>query len=91
MVLPANINKVLVARPVPPNGGAITLAGAGAVEAMSGGMTPDGNKVWVGVRGTNTVDLINLTNSTDEAQVNPGLKQANGNPAPPDLVIVKPK
>ncbi len=91
VVLPANINKVLVARPVPPNGGAITLAGAGAVEAMSGGMTPDGNKVWVGVRGTNTVDLINLTNSTDEAQVNPGLKQANGNPAPPDLVIVKPK
>ncbi len=58
---------------------------------MRGGMTPDGNKVWVGVRGTNTVDLIDLTNSTDEAQVNPGLKQANGNSAPPDLVVVRPK
>ncbi len=91
VVLPANINQVLIARPGAASGGAITLAGAGAVEAMSGGMTPDGNKVWVGVRGTNTVDLLDLTNSTDEAQVNPGLKQANGNPAPPDLVIVKPK
>ncbi len=92
VVLPAGINKVLVARPVPPpNSGAINLAGAGAIEAMSGGMTPDGNKVWVGVRGTNTVDLIDLTNSTDEAQVNPGLKQANGNSAPPDLVVVRPK
>ncbi len=90
VVLPTGVNKVLVARPGAANGGAITLAGA-AVEAISGGLTPDGNKLWVGVRGTNTVDLIDLTSSTDVNQVSTTFKKSDGTAAPPDLVIVKPK
>jgi hypothetical protein len=91
VVLPVGIPKLLVAIPGSAGAGAIPLAGAAATEAFSGGMTPDGNKVWVGVGGTNDVHLINLTNSTDTNQVAMPFKDSSGNPAPPDLVIVKPK
>jgi len=90
VVIPAGINQLLVAIPGNPGGGSIPLH-AGATEAFSGGMTPDGNKVWVGVGGTNDVHLINLTNSTDALQVAMPFKDASNNPAPPNLVVVKPK
>jgi Big-like domain-containing protein len=92
VVLAAGIPKLLVAIPGNPTGGAIPLVGAGITQAFSGGMTPDGNIVWVGADGTNTVHEINLTNSTDVQQVVMPFKKSDGvTPAPPDLVIVKPK
>lgn len=88
-VLPAGINKVLTLL----NGnsvGAATLP-AGATEALSGGMTPDGATLWVGVAGTNTVDRINLNNNVDEVQIPTAFKKADGSPAPPNLVVIRPK
>jgi len=90
VVLPAGTPKVLVA--VPGSSGAvIPLTGSGATEAFSGGLTPDGNTLWVGVGGSNTVDEINLTSNSDTVQISPALKKADGTTATPDLVVVKPK
>ncbi|HEY2169412.1 MAG TPA: hypothetical protein VGJ30_07280, partial [Candidatus Angelobacter sp.] len=88
-VLPAGVNKVLTLL----NGnsvGAATLP-AGATEALSGGMTPDGATLWVGVAGTNTVDRINLNTNADEVQIPTAFKKADGSPAPPNLVVIRPK
>jgi trimeric autotransporter adhesin len=90
-VLPAGINKVLVAVPGgSPSVSAITLAGAGT-EPLSGGMTPDGNTVWVGVAGTNTVDRIDLAGGTDANQVTTSFKKSDNSAAPPNIVTVLPK
>ena len=67
--------------------GVITLA-AGGTEAVSGDMTLDGNTLWVGVAGTNTVHRINLANATDEFQLQLNL---NGTNALPDILAVRPK
>lgn len=91
-VLPVGINKVLTllnANNVN-SVGAVTLP-AGATEALSGGMTPDGATLWVGVAGTNTVDRINLNNNVDEVQIPTAFKKADGSPAPPNLVVIRPK
>jgi hypothetical protein len=88
-VLPAGINKVLtllngntvVAVPLP----------AGATEPLNGSLTPDGATLWVGVAGTNTVDRINLNTNADEVQIPTAFKKADGSPAPPNLVVIKPK
>ena len=88
-VLPAGINKVLTLL----NGnsvGAATLP-AGATEALSGSLTPDGATLWVGVAGTNTVDRINLNTNADEVQIPTAFKKADGSPAPPNLVVIRPK
>ena len=88
-VLPAGINKVLTLL----NGNSVGAANlpAGATEALSGGMTTDGATLWVGVAGTNTVDRINLLNNADEVQIPTAFKKADGSPAPPNLVVIKPK
>jgi hypothetical protein len=88
-VLPAGINKVLtllngntvVAVPLP----------AGATEPLNGSLTPDGATLWVGIAGTNTVDRINLNTNADEVQIPTVFKKADGSPAPPNLVVIKPK
>ena len=67
--------------------GFIPLA-AGGTEAVSGDMTLDGNTLWVGVAGTNTVHRINLANATDDFQIQLNL---NGTNAVPDIVAVRPK
>jgi len=88
-VLPAGINKVLTLL----NGnsvGAATLP-AGATEALNGSLTPDGATLWVGVAGTNTVDRINLNDNADEVQIPTAFKKADGSPAPPNLVVIRPK
>jgi trimeric autotransporter adhesin len=88
-VLPQGINKVLTVL----NGnspGAAQLP-AGATEPLSGGLTPDGNSLWVGVGGTNSVDMIDLRNNTDSIQVPMTFKKSDGSPAPPNLVAIKPK
>jgi hypothetical protein len=91
-VLPANLNKVLTL--VNTNNvfsaGAVSLP-AGATEALNGSLTPDGATLWVGVAGTNTVDRINLNTNADEVQIPMTFKKADGSPAPPNLVVIKPK
>jgi trimeric autotransporter adhesin len=90
-VFAAGLNKVLTAVPAP--GGvvfAIPLP-AGATEALSGGMTPDGNLIWAGIAGTNSVDRINLNNGTDDMQVAMTFKKSDGSPAPPNVVGLQPK
>jgi hypothetical protein len=91
-VLPAGLNKVLTAV----NTNNVFSAGAaplpaGATEALNGSMTPDGATLWVGVAGTNTVDRINLNSNADEVQIPMTFKKADGSPAPPNLVVIKPK
>lgn len=91
-VLPAGLNKVLTA--VNTNNvfsaGSVPLP-AGATEALNGSLTPDGATLWVGVAGTNTVDRINLNTNADEVQIPMTFKKADGSPAPPNLVVIKPK
>jgi hypothetical protein len=91
-VLPANLNKVLTL--VNTNNvfsaGAVPLP-AGATEALNGSLTPDGATLWVGVAGTNSVDRINLSTNADEVQIPMTFKKADGSPAPPNLVVIKPK
>ena len=93
VVLPKGINKLLVATPGTANGGTIPLA-SGATEALSGGMTTDGNIVWVGVAGTNNVDRVTLSTSADDFQLATSFKTDVGgtnSAAPPNIVAVKPK
>jgi hypothetical protein len=88
-VLPAGINKVLTLL----NGntaGTVPLP-AGATEPLNGSLTPDGATLWVGVAGTNTVDRINLNTNADEVQIPTAFKKADGSPAPPNLVVIRPK
>jgi hypothetical protein len=88
-VLPAAINKVFTI--LNGNNFGVAQLPAGATEAVSGGMTPDGNTIWVGVAGTNSVDRINLLNNLDEVQLPMTFKKLDGSPAPPNLVTIKPK
>jgi hypothetical protein len=91
VVLPVGNSNVLSAVPgSTPSVAAIPLAGGGT-QAISGGMTPDGNTVWVGVAGTNTVDKIDLVGGTDAAQVATSFKKSDSSAAPPDIVAVQPK
>ena len=88
-VLPAGINKVLTL--LNENTvGSVPLP-AGATEALNGSLTPDGATLWVGVAGTNTVDRINLNSNVDEVQIPMTFVKADGSPAPPNLVVIRPK
>jgi len=89
VILPKGLNQVLTVTP----GQAPTsakLAGSGT-EALSGSMTPDGNLVWVGVAGSNSVDRINLLSNSDEFQLPVNFQKSDGTPAPPDLVAIRPQ
>jgi hypothetical protein len=88
-VLPAGVNKVLTLL----SGttvGSVQLP-PGATEATNGSLTPDGATLWVGVAGTNTVDRINLNTNADEVQIPMTFVKADGSPAPPNLVVIRPK
>lgn len=89
-VLPVGINQVLTAVPGTPGATNITLP-AGATEPLSGGMTLDGNFLWAGIAGTNTVDKLDLTAGTDTVQVATSFKKADNSAAPPNLVVIRPK
>ena len=89
-VLPAGINKVLSAVPSGGPPSIVNLA-AGATEPLSGGMTPDGNIVWVGVAGSNTVDKIDLIAGTDTVHVATTFKKSDSSAAPPNIVALRPK
>ncbi len=85
VVLPKGQARILVA--IPGGGpGIINLAG-GATEALSGGLTLDGNSLWVGTAGSKDVHLINLLTSSDTFQIQPNV---NGNNATPNIVAVRP-
>ena len=73
------------------NAAGVATLHAGATEPLSAVMTPDGNGIWVGVAGTNSVDFVNLRNNLDEIQVPMNFKKADGSPAPPNLVTVRPR
>jgi hypothetical protein len=88
-LLPAGINKVFTV--LNGNAAGVATLAAGATEPLSGGMTPDGLNVWVGVAGTNSVDHINLGNNLDDIQVKMNFVKSDGSPAPPNLVVIKPK
>jgi hypothetical protein len=88
-VLPVGLNQVLSVVNVT-NVAGIPLP-AGATEALNGSLTPDGATLWVGVAGTNTVDRINLNSNVDEIQIPMTFKKADGSPAPPNLVVIRPK
>jgi len=84
--LAAGQPRVLVG--IPGAGPGVIPLAAGGTEAVSGDMTLDGETLWVGVAGTNSVHHINLANSTDDFQISLNL---NGNNAIPDIVAVRPK
>ena len=86
IVLPQGLPEIAAA--IPGGGPGIIPLAAGATEALSGGMTPDGNTVWVGVAGSNELHRINLLTATDDFQIQLNLNGAN---AVPDLVAVRPK
>jgi hypothetical protein len=88
-VLPVGINKILTVLDL--SGPGVANLPAGATEALSGSMTPDGVSLWVGVAGTNSVDRINMANNIDDIQVPMSFKKSDGTPAPPNLVVIKPK
>ena len=67
--------------------GSASLAG-GAI-AYNGGITLDGSRVYLGTS-DGTVHVIVTSSMTDSAQVAVGLKDANGNATPPNLVAVVP-
>ena len=90
-VLPVGINKVLSAFPVGAGAVASIPLPAGATEPLGGGMTPDGNTLWIGVAGTNTVDKIDLQTNADVVQVTTSFKKSDGSAAPPNVVGLKPK
>lgn len=93
-VLPVGVNQILVAAPgntfPAPASATITLANSGT-EALSGALTPDGNTLWVGVAGTNTVDEIDLVGLKDAVQVGVSFKKSDGSAAPPNIVAIVPK
>jgi hypothetical protein len=88
-VLPAGINKIFTV--LNGNNFGIAQLPAGATEPLSGGMTPDGNTIWLGVGGTNSVDRVNLLNNVDEVQIPMTFTKIDGSPAPPNLVVIRPK
>jgi hypothetical protein len=90
VVLPAGINKLMVAVPGNPGADLINLAGS-ATEALSGGLTLDGNTAWVGVAGSNTVDRVDLTTNSDNLQISTSFKKSDSSAAPPNIVAVQPK
>jgi hypothetical protein len=57
--------------------------------AYNGGITLDGSKIYVGTSDV-TVHQIDTSSMTDVAQIGVGLKDANGNYTPPNLVAVVP-
>jgi hypothetical protein len=89
VVLPVGIPKLLTA--IPSGGPTIINLAGGGTEALSGGLTLDGNTAWVGVAGTNTVDKIDLAGAADTNQIATSFKKSDGTAAPPNLVAVKPK
>lgn len=89
VVLAAGLNKIPVAFPgVGPR--FVTFSGTGT-EPLDGDLTQDGNRLWVGIAGTNDVHEICLAcaaNGTDEFHIQLNLNNTN---APPDIVAVRPK
>lgn len=85
-VLPVGINQIGVA--IPSAGPGVIPIAAGGTEAVSGDLTQDGNTLWAGVGGTNTVHEISLDGGGDFFQVQLNLNNTN---AVPDLIAVRPK
>jgi hypothetical protein len=61
-----------------------------SAQPLTGGITIDGTKVYVGGTDTN-VHALDVASHTDSAQIAPGLKDGTGNVVAPNLVLVLPK
>ena len=61
-----------------------------SAQPLSGGITVDGTKVYVGAS-DNNVHALDVASHTDSAQISPGLKDPSGNAVAPNLVLVLPK
>jgi hypothetical protein len=61
----------------------------GGTTAYSGGITPDGTRIYIGA-GDYTVHLVDASTYTDTLQIAVGLKDAIGDPVVPNLVTVVP-
>ena len=66
---------------------AVSIAG-GASDPLSGGLTLDGNTLWVGMGSDHSLHRIDLTTGTDNLQLQPNVNAANSTP---DIVAVVPK
>lgn len=86
VVLPEGTNQIGVA--IPSASPSLVPIAAGGTEAVSGDLTLDGNTLWAGVAGTNTVHQINLASGGDSFQIQLNLNNTN---AIPDLIAVRPK
>lgn len=86
VVLPAGVPQVAVAA-LGAGPGLIPIA-AGGTEAVAGDLTLDGNTLWAGVAGTNTVHRIDLLGGGDNFQLQLNLNNTN---AVPDLIAVRPR
>jgi hypothetical protein len=63
---------------------------AGGFQAISGGITPDSQQVYVGASDAK-VHRIDVASLSDQEQFQPALKDANSNLVVPDLVALQPK
>jgi hypothetical protein len=88
-VLPKGLNRVLTV--LNGQGAGVAPLATGGTEPLTGGMTPDGNTLWIGVAGSNSVDRIDLLNNIDEFQLPMHFQKSDGSPAPPDLVALRPQ
>lgn len=84
----SNLNSLIGLNLSSLTGFSITLVNS--AQPLSGGIMIDGSMVYVG-GSDNLVHGINVSNSTDSAQINPGLKDVSGNVVSPNLVLVLPK
>jgi hypothetical protein len=67
-----------------------TIPLTGGVVAYTGGLTLDSSELYVGTI-DGSVHRIALSSLSDAQQIGAGLKDANSNPVPPDLVAVLPR
>src|SRR5271170_6814639 len=58
---------------------------------LAGIFSPDNETIFVGTAGDNLVHYIDVPSLTDTQQINPGLKDPNGNAVPVQFLAVKPR
>ncbi len=86
VVLPSG--KTQIFSLVPGTAPAAVSIAAGASDPLSGGLTLDGNTLWVSLGSDHSLHRIDLTAGTDNLQLQPNVNAANSTP---DIVVVRPK
>ncbi|HKW75545.1 MAG TPA: hypothetical protein VJN64_08470, partial [Terriglobales bacterium] len=86
VVLPSGQGRIFSL--VPGSAPAAVSIAAGATDPLSGGLTLDGNTLWIGMGSDHSLHRIDLTSGTDSLQLQPNVNAANSTP---DIVAVRPK